>query len=63
MKKYIIGKLSITDVVSYLEPFLVYSDDLTYSQYKEITEFINLKISDYNKNLIEKARFYKNLKE
>jgi hypothetical protein len=44
MKKYITGKLSIVDVVSYLEPFLVYTDDLTYMQYKEITRFIDDKI-------------------
>jgi len=62
MKKYIIGKLSIIDVVSYLEPFLVYSDDLTYSQYKEITEFINLKISDYNKSFIEKSKVLQEFK-
>ena len=41
MKKYINAKLSIVDVVSYLEPFLIYTDDLTYAQYKEITKYIN----------------------
>ena len=45
MKKYITGKLSIVEVVSYLEPFLIYSDDLTYMQYVEIIDFINQKIS------------------
>jgi len=60
MKKYIIGKLSIVDVVSYLEPFLIYSDDLTYTQYKVITKFIYEKISNYNKEFIEKG---KNLNE
>ena len=45
MKKYITGKLSIVEVVSYLEPFLIYTDDLTYRQYVEITDFINSKIS------------------
>ena len=39
MKKYITGKLSVKDVVSYLEPFLVYTDDLTYMQFKEINQF------------------------
>ena len=52
MKKYITGKLSIVEVVSYLEPFLVYSDDLTYMQYVEIIDFISEKISDYNLSLI-----------
>ena len=59
MKKYIKGKLSIIDVVSYLEPFLIYPDDLTFKQYQDITEFIDQKISDYNKNMIEFSRIFK----
>jgi hypothetical protein len=59
MKKYIKGKLSIIDIVSYLEPFLIYSDDLTFKQYQEIVEFIDEKISDYNKNMIELSRIFK----
>ena len=61
MKKYITGKLSIVDVVSYLEPFLVYTDDLTYMQYKEITRFIDEKISDFNKKYIERSRLFQSL--
>ena len=59
MKKYITGKLSIIEVVSYLEPFLVYSDDLTYMQYVEIIDFINTKISVFNKKFIERSRVFK----
>jgi hypothetical protein len=61
MKKYITGKLSIVDVVSYLEPFLIYSDDLTYMQYVEITRFIDEKISEFNKKFIEKSRLFKTI--
>lgn len=61
MKKYITGKLSIIDVVGYLEPFLIYTDDLTFYQYKEIVEFIDAKISEYNKNMIEYSRIFKTL--
>jgi hypothetical protein len=61
MKKYITGKLSIVEVVSYLEPFLIYSDDLTYMQYVEIIDFINEKISEYNKKFIERSRAFKML--
>jgi hypothetical protein len=61
MKKYINGKLSIVDVISYLEPFLVYSDDLTFMQYIDITDFINDKISDYNKKYVERSRVFKML--
>lgn len=59
MKKYIQGKLSIVSVVSYLEPFLIYEDDLTYKQYQEITRFIDSQISEYNKNMIEFSRIFK----
>ncbi len=61
MKKYITGKLSIVDVVSYLEPFLVYTDDLTYMQYKEITKFIDEKISEFNKKYVERSRLFQSL--
>ena len=61
MKKYITGKLSIVDVVSYLEPFLVYTDDLTYMQYKEITRFIDEKISEFNKKYIDRSRLFQSL--
>ena len=63
MKKYINGKLSIIDVVSYLEPFLVYSDDLTFMQYEEIVNFLDKKISDYNINFIERSRVFKSLSQ
>jgi len=49
VKKYIKGRLSLVDVVNYLEPFLIYPIDLTYNQYKEINRFIIEKIKDYNK--------------
>ena len=62
IKKYIKGKLSITDVVGFLEPFLIYTDDLTYMQYTEITKFLDEKISEYNKNFIERSRIFNILK-
>ena len=39
-KKYMRNQVSLNDVVKSLEPFLVYSDDLTYTQYDEINKFI-----------------------
>jgi hypothetical protein len=62
MKKYITGKYTIIDVVSYLEPFLIYTDNLTYQQYKDIIGFINEKISEYNKNFIERSKMFYSLK-
>jgi hypothetical protein len=63
MEKYIIGKLSIVDVVSYLEPFLIYTDQLTYQQYVEITNFINEQISIFNKKYKENERFFASIRE
>lgn len=62
VKKYIKGKLSIVDVVSYLEPFLIYCDDLTYFQYKEITDFLYKQISEYNSNFAKKGNAFGILK-
>ena len=56
VKKYIKGKLSMLDVVGYLEPFLIYPNDLTFMQYIEINKFIREQISKYNKNFVENAR-------
>lgn len=61
MKKYITGRLSIVEIVGYLEPFLIYTDDLTYKQYVEMNNFISEKISEYNKNFIERARSFSQL--
>ena len=62
MKKYINGKLSLIDVVGYLEPFLIYTDNLTYTQYKLIIEFINEKISEYNKTFLERSKIFYGIK-
>ena len=58
MKKYITGKLSIVDIVSYLEPFLVYTDQLTYMQYTDIIQFIDSRISEYNIQFVERSRLF-----
>jgi hypothetical protein len=62
MKKYIIGKLSIVDVIGYLEPFLVYTDNLTYKQYEEVIKFISEQISEYNKRYVERSNAFMSFK-
>lgn len=61
-KKYIHGKMSFVDVVDYLEPFLVYTNDLSYMQYVEINKFIDKKVSEYNKTIVERSHAFFNLK-
>ena len=62
IKKYINGKLSLKEVVEIMEPFLVYNSDLTFQQYKSISIFLQQKISEFNKKIIERSRYFSNLK-
>jgi hypothetical protein len=62
VKKYIVGKLSIVDIIGYLEPFNIYSNNLTYLQYREITSFIDEKISKFNKNFLSRSTSFSRLK-
>ena len=59
MKHYMNDKLSIVDIVSYLEPFLIYTDDITYTQYKEIILFLDKKISEFNKRFGERSVLFR----
>lgn len=62
VKKYIKGKLSMVELISYLEPFLVYPIDLTYMNYNEINRFIYEKIREYNRKFVEYGRSFSLLK-
>jgi hypothetical protein len=62
VKKYIKGRLSMVDVVNYLEPFMVYPIDLTYMQYKEINSFIYEKINEYNRLFKEYSIAFSSIK-
>ena len=57
VRKYISGRMSVHDIISYMEPFLVYIEDLTYFQYVEIVKFIGRKMLDHAKDfrILEKA--------
>lgn len=48
INKYIDGTLSVQNAILYLEPFMIYSNDLTFTQYKTISEFVRGKIREYN---------------
>ena len=63
MKKHIQGKLTFIKAIEYLEPFYIYPDDLSYSHYLHINDFINNKISEYNKNYIEKSKTFNLFKQ
>ena len=61
IKKYIDEKLTLSEVIKELEPFMVYGDDLTYQQYRDMTSFIKTKINDYKKNFVGKNREFRAL--
>jgi len=62
IKPYIIDNLTLHDVVSYLEPFMIYQEDLSFMQYQEINEYITKKINEHKKNYLLKMREYNALK-
>ena len=62
IKPYINDNLTLHDVISYLEPFMVYQDDLTFTQYQEMIDFISSKIGEHKKSYLLKVREYNSLK-
>lgn len=58
VRKYIVDKLSLVSVVQALEPFKVYSEDLTYTQYLEIRRFIIQQITTKKELLDTKRKEY-----
>ena len=50
---------SYIKIIEYLEPFLVYDEDITFKQYETIIEFIQEKISAHKKKLIQKIIEFK----
>jgi hypothetical protein len=62
VKKYIKGRLSLVDVVNYLEPFMIYPIDLTFMQYREINNFIYQKIKEYNSKFKEYSTLFASLR-
>lgn len=62
MSTYIKERVSLIGVVDVLEPFLIYSKHLTFKQYQMITNFIDCKISKYNKELKYGQGLFNNIK-
>ena len=56
IQKYIVGKLCILEILNYLEPFLIYSKDLTYKQFEDINYFLNNKIKEFYETMTKKEK-------
>ena len=57
IKKYIQNKTNLVSVVQYLEPFLIYKEDLSFAQYKDIVDFINIHIKNLYAHLATNNKF------
>lgn len=53
IKKYINHSTSYLKIIEYLEPFLVYPDDITFKQYETILEFLGQQIANFKKNIVK----------
>jgi len=58
IKKYIKNGTSFIKVLEYLEPFLIYSDDISYKQYTIINRFIREEISKHKTILTQNIAKY-----
>ena len=50
VKRYIKDDTSYMDIIGYLEPFLIYPDDITFKQYEMIVRFMEGRILELKKN-------------
>ena len=55
------GKLSMHGILEFLEPFMIYQKDITFSQYKLFNSFIQSEITSYKKKYLEKQKELGNL--
>ena len=61
IKNNITEKLNVYDIIRYLEPFMIYSNDISYMQYNEFVNFISEKINEYKKRYVENIRNLSNM--
>ena len=52
VKKYMKDATSYLKIIEYLEPFLVYPDDISFKQYETILEFMRTEINNYKKKIV-----------
>ena len=59
VKKYIKNGTSYIKIIEYLEPFLIYDDDITFQQYSTIVDFMEEEIKKHKRKLIQKISEFK----
>ena len=58
VKKYINNNTSYLSILYYLQPFLIYPDDITFKQYEEIINFMRGNILELKKHLATQNRHF-----
>ena len=62
VKPYIIGKLSLINIINFLEPYLIYPDDVTFTFYsKNLVPFIENKIREFGIEIMSKKNAFDGL--
>ena len=56
VRPYVKNKMSYLSMVKELEPFMVYSQDITYASYMEIRYFIKEQMRIYKQNIVKKQQ-------
>lgn len=62
VRKHIKDKVSFLEIVKHLEPFMIYPEDIAYSQYKEIRFTIKEYITEIKKNYEERFKKFSKLR-
>jgi hypothetical protein len=62
MRQYIHGRLTLQDVLAFIEPFLVYQEDITVKQYDEIVTFLYERVLEYKRNYATNFRKFGRLR-
>jgi hypothetical protein len=62
MRQYIHGRLTLQDVLSFIEPFLIYQEDLNVKQYDEIVTFLYERVLEYKRNYATNFRKFGRLR-
>ena len=62
MRQYIHGRLTLQDVLEFIEPFLIYQEDLNVKQYDEIVTFLYERVLEYKRNYATNFRKFGRLR-
>ena len=60
-KKYITNNLSIYEILKYMEPFMIYQNDITFKQYQDFIGFIKSEINTVKSNFVNNNKSLNNL--